>query len=61
MSDLIRRTLWTFVEAFLAALLASGALGLDLAVYQSAALAGVAAALTVVLVYARQQLEKPWV
>jgi len=58
--DLINRTVWTFVEAFAGAIIVGGVLDLGLATIEKAALAGGAAALTVVLVYARQQLDKPW-
>jgi hypothetical protein len=54
--DLGRRTFWTFVEAFLAVLIGSGVLELGVDVVQAAAIAGIGGALTVVLVFARQQL-----
>jgi hypothetical protein len=54
--DLLHRTFWTFVEAFLAVLIGSGVLELGVDVMQAAAIAGIGGALTVVLVFARQQL-----
>jgi len=59
MSDLIRRTVWTFIEAFLGVFIANGLLDLGIDVVEKAAVAGLAAAATVVLVYARQQLDRP--
>jgi uncharacterized membrane protein len=54
--DLAHRTFWTFIEAFLAVLIGSGVLELGVDVMQAAAIAGIGGALTVVLVFARQQL-----
>lgn len=54
--DLAHRAFWTFVEAFLAVLIGSGVLELGVDVVQAAAIAGIGGALTVVLVFARQQL-----
>lgn len=60
MSDLIHRTVWTFVEAFIAVFIANGLLDLSIDLAEKAAVAGLAAAATVVLVYARQQIDQPW-
>lgn len=60
MKDLVNRTVWTFVESFVGAIIVGGVLDLGLAAIEAAALAAGASALTVVLVYARQQLNKPW-
>lgn len=57
MSDLVRRTVWTFVEAFLGVFVANGLLDLGVDLAEKAAVAGLAAAATVVLVYARQQID----
>lgn len=58
MSDLVRRTVWTFVEAFLGVFVANGLLDLGVDLAEKAAVAGLAAAATVVLVYARQQINE---
>ena len=58
MSDLVRRTVWTFIEAFLGVFVANGLLDLGVDLAEKAAVAGLAAAATVVLVYARQQIDK---
>jgi hypothetical protein len=54
--DLAERCVWTFVSAAIGAAAIGSALSLDLAVWQSAALAGGAAVANVVLAYARQRL-----
>lgn len=54
--DLAERCLWTFVAAAISAAAVGSALSLDLAVWQSAALAGGAAVANVVLAYARLRL-----
>ena len=56
--DLAYRSFWTFVEAFLAVMIGSGALELDVSTVEAAGVAGIGAALTVVLVFARQRLGK---
>lgn len=52
--DALERVLWTFVEVFAAGLVAGNLL--DLATYESAALAGVAAALAVVKTVAASRI-----
>lgn len=55
--DLAERTLWTFVQAFLGALAGSGVIdSIDLAVWESAALAGLGAVIALFTVVARQRL-----
>ncbi len=54
LADLAHRTLWTFVQAFLAMLIAAQVI--DLAVLHAALIAGGAAALVPVKEYARKQL-----
>jgi hypothetical protein len=54
LTDLAHRTLWTFVEALVAVLVASQVI--DLAVLHGAAIAAGAAALVPVKEYARAQL-----
>lgn len=51
MKNLIERAAWTFVEGFLAVLVVS-----DLASVEAAAVAGLAAALSVVKTYAKDQI-----
>jgi hypothetical protein len=55
LADLGHRTLWTFVQAFLAMLIAAQVI--DLAVLHAALIAGGAAALVPVKEYARAQLQ----
>lgn len=55
LQDLAHRTLWTFVEALLACLLASQVI--DLSVLHGAAIAAGAAALVPIKEYARAQLK----
>ena len=54
LADLAHRTLWTFVQSFLAMLIASQVI--DLAVLHAALISGLAAALVPVKEYARKQL-----
>jgi hypothetical protein len=54
LTDLAHRTVWTFVQSFLAMLMASQVI--DLAVLHAALIAGGAAALVPVKEYARKQL-----
>ena len=55
LADLAHRTLWTFVQSFLAMLIAAQVI--DLAVLHAALIAGGAAALVPVKEYARAQLQ----
>jgi hypothetical protein len=54
LTDLAHRTIWTFVEALVAVLVAAQVI--DLAIIHGAAIAAGAAALVPVKEYARQQL-----
>jgi len=54
LADLGHRTIWTFIQSFLAMLIAAQVI--DLAVLHAAAIAGLAAALVPVKEYARKQL-----
>ena len=56
LADLAERLVWTFVAGFIGALIASGVLDLGLALWQSAALAGLADIATLLLVVARRRL-----
>ena len=55
MKDMIERTAWTAAEAFLGVLLANQAGFTNLATLKAAGIAGIAAGLTVVKVYAVQK------
>ena len=57
--DILEKTLWTFVEAFISALTVAPLVGVDAETIQVAALAGGAAALVVVKEFAKKQLVKP--
>ena len=57
LQDLGHRTFWTFVQSFLAMLIASQVI--DLAVLHAAVISGVAASLVPVKEYARHQLAPP--
>ena len=58
LKDMIERTAWTFVEAFIGALTVAPLVGVDAEVIQLAALAGGGAALAVVKTYAKKQISK---
>tara|TARA_R100001086_G_scaffold23587_1_gene11198 strand:- start:3960 stop:4241 length:282 start_codon:yes stop_codon:yes gene_type:complete len=58
LKDMIERTAWTFVEAFIGALTVAPLVGVDAEVVQLAALAGGGAALAVVKTYAKKQISK---
>ena len=55
-TDMLIRAFWTFVEAFLSTLLVGGLGVVDVNVLEAALIGGVGSALTVILVYSRQQL-----
>ena len=57
--DILEKTLWTFVEAFIGALTVAPLVGVDAEALQLAALSGGAAALVVVKEFAKKQLVKP--
>lgn len=55
--DLAHRLVWTFIQAFTGALIASGALeSVDLTVLEAAAIAGLGDVLVVIKEFARKQL-----
>ena len=56
LKDMIERTSWTFVEAFIGALTVAPLVGVDAEVVQLAALAGGGAALAVIKTYAKKQV-----
>ena len=56
--DMIERTAWTFIEAFIGALTVAPLVGVDAGALQLAALAGGGAALAVVKTYAKKQITK---
>ena len=57
--DILEKTLWTFVEAFISALTVAPLVGVDAEALQLAALSGGAAALVVIKEFAKKQLVKP--
>jgi hypothetical protein len=56
LKDMIERTVWTFIEAFIGALTVAPLVGVDAEVLQLAALAGGGAALAVIKTYAKKQI-----
>ena len=58
LKDMLERTFWTFVEAFLGALVVAPLVSVDADTVQLAALAGGGAALAVVKTYAKKQISK---
>ena len=56
LKDMLERTFWTFVEAFLGALVVAPLVSVDADTVQLAALAGGGAALAVVKTYAKKQI-----
>ena len=58
LKDMLERTFWTFVEAFLGALVVAPLVSIDANTVQLAALAGGGAALAVVKTYAKKQISK---
>ena len=58
LKDMLERTLWTFIEAFLGALVVAPLVSLDANTLELAALAGGGAALAVVKTYAKKQITK---
>ena len=58
LKDMIERTAWTFVEAFIGALTVAPLVGVEAETIQLAALAGGGAALAVVKTYAKKQISK---
>ena len=58
LKDMLERTLWTFIEALLGALVVAPLVSLDANTLELAALAGGGAALAVVKTYAKKQITK---
>ena len=58
LKDMLEKTIWTFVEAFIGALTISPLVGVDANALQLAAIAGGGAALVVVKEYAKKQISK---
>ena len=58
LKDMLERTIWTFVEAFLGALVVAPLISVDANTLDLAALAGGGAALAVVKTYAKKQITK---
>jgi hypothetical protein len=58
LKDMLERTIWTFVEAFLGALVVAPLVSVDANTLELAALAGGGAALAVVKTYAKKQITK---
>jgi len=56
LKQLIEKTVWTFVEAFIGALTISPLVGVDISALQVAAIAGGSSALVVIKEYAKKQL-----
>jgi hypothetical protein len=57
--DILEKTLWTFVEAFIGALTVAPLVGVDADTVQLAAISGASAALVVIKEFAKKQLVKP--
>jgi len=57
--DILEKTVWTFVEAFIGALTVAPLVGVDADALQLAALSGAGAALVGVKEFAKKQLVKP--
>jgi hypothetical protein len=57
--NILEKTLWTFVEAFIGALTVAPLVGVDADAVQLAAISGASAALVVVKEFAKKQLAKP--
>ena len=57
--DILEKTLWTFVEAFIGALTVAPLVGVDINTVQLAAISGASAALVVIKEFAKKQLAKP--
>tara|TARA_B100000902_G_scaffold365192_1_gene385918 strand:+ start:72 stop:260 length:189 start_codon:yes stop_codon:yes gene_type:complete len=56
--DILEKTVWTFVEAFIGALTVAPLVGVDANALQLAALSGAGAALVVIKEFAKKQLAK---
>jgi len=56
LKDMLERTAWTFIEAFIGALTIAPLVGIEAETVQLAALSGGAAALAVIKAYAKKQI-----
>ena len=56
--DIIEKTIWTFVEAFISSLTIAPLVGVDANAVQLAALAGASSALVVVKEFAKKKISK---
>tara|TARA_B100000427_G_C15030330_1_gene386589 strand:+ start:122 stop:304 length:183 start_codon:yes stop_codon:yes gene_type:complete len=54
--DMLEKTLWTFVEAFIGALTVAPLIGVDASALQLAAMSGAGAALVVVKEFAKKRI-----
>ena len=54
--DMLEKTLWTFVEAFIGALTVAPLIGVDASALQLAAMSGAGAALVVIKEFAKNQI-----
>jgi len=57
--NILEKTLWTFVEAFIGALTVAPLVGVDADTVQLAAISGASAALVLIKEFAKKQLAKP--
>ena len=58
LKDMLERTAWTFIEAFIGALTVAPLVGVEAETIQLAELAGGGAALAVIKTYAKKQISK---
>ena len=58
LKDMLERTGWTFIEAFIGALTVAPLVGVDASALQLAAMSGAGAALVVVKEFAKKQVSK---
>ena len=58
LKDMLERTAWTFIEAFIGALTVAPLVGVEAETLQLAALAGGGASLAVIKTYAKKQITK---
>lgn len=58
LKDMLSKTLWTFVEAFIGALTVAPLVGVEASTVQLAAMSGAGAALVVVKEFAKKQVSK---
>ena len=58
LKDMLEKTIWTFIEAFIGALVVSPLVGVDANAVELAAIAGGGAALAVIKTYAKKQITK---